>query len=153
MANNTKDPTKLAKGEAWDATDEALSLAKELNVDLGLVVGTGPGGTVTADDVQNAATHHSADLVAGPAVPPQITKAGKPKTTHYFCLNADHPGGVTARAEVYDESRHFDSSEGGAAKCPMCNKAGSALVVDDPDQLPPSIQAIKDRFESAERSR
>lgn len=90
---------------------------------------------------------------AGAPIPPKITKAGKAKETNYFCLNADHPGVGALRAELYDESRHFSSSDGGAPTCPKCNKSGSSLVVDDPTQLPPSIQMIKDRFEAAERGR
>lgn len=86
-------------------------------------------------------------------VPPKITKTGKPKETYYFCLNADHPGTIVGRAELYDESRHFTSSDGGAPQCPRCVKPGSALVVADPSQLPPSIQLIKDRFDAAERTR
>lgn len=90
---------------------------------------------------------------AGAPVPPKVTKTGKARETNYFCLNADHPGLTGLRAELYDESRHFASSDGGSPTCPKCNKTGSSLVVDDPSQLPPSIQLIKDRFEAAERGR
>ena len=45
------DPTRLAPGEAWDATEAATAHAKALGVDMGQVEGTGAGGTVTKADV------------------------------------------------------------------------------------------------------
>lgn len=45
------DPSKLAPGEAWDATDAATAEAKKLHVDMADVQGTGAGGTVTKADV------------------------------------------------------------------------------------------------------
>lgn len=59
-------------------------LAKDLGVDLGRVTGSGPGGTVTRDDVEAAATAH--DGVPGTAVPPVAATV------------AAGPTGPTARA-------------------------------------------------------
>lgn len=49
------DPTKLAPGEAWDATPSATKHAEATGVDIGQVEGTGTGGTVTKADVTAAA--------------------------------------------------------------------------------------------------
>jgi hypothetical protein len=49
------DPTKLAPGEAWDATAGATAEAKKQGVDMAGVEGTGAGGTVTKADVTAAA--------------------------------------------------------------------------------------------------
>lgn len=71
----------------------------------------------------------------------------------YFCLEANHPGTSTPRADHFDMSRMFYAQASGAAICPLCRKQGVAMPVDDTSKLPPSLQATKDRLDAAERNR
>lgn len=71
----------------------------------------------------------------------------------YFCLEANHPGTVTPRADHFDLSRMFTSNAKGAPTCPLCRRQVSAIPVDDTTKLPPSLQATADRLAAAERQR
>ena len=53
-------------------------LAKDLGVDLGAIVATGPNGTVTRDDVESAANGASAAPAAAPAAPAAPVRAAAP---------------------------------------------------------------------------
>lgn len=98
---------------------------------------------------------------AGPppdAPPPAELVVAEPapdaqKKQAYFCLEANHPGQSTPRADHFDMSRMFYSTEGGAPTCPLCRKHVSALPVEDTSKLPPSLQASSDRLAVAERQR
>lgn len=81
-----------------------------------------------------------------PPVPPKVTKSGKlAKGNNYFCLESTHGG--TQRVDIHDMSRHFTND---TPNCPSCGRSVSALVVDDPTVLPPSIQLLKDRLAATE---
>jgi hypothetical protein len=71
----------------------------------------------------------------------------------YFCLEANHPGQSTPRADHFEMSRMFYVKAGAPAICPLCRKQGAALPVEDATKLPPSLQATKDRLDAAERNR
>jgi hypothetical protein len=93
---------------------------------------------------------------APPPAPPTELAVAAPdaqKKQGYFCLEANHPGQSTPRADHFDMSRMFYSNEGGAPTCPLCRKHVSALAVEDTSKLPPSLQATADRLAVAERQR
>ncbi|NIM94010.1 MAG: hypothetical protein GTO18_09915 [Anaerolineales bacterium] len=57
----------------------AERLAKELGVDLEMVIGSGPGGRISADDVRQYASAHEEDLVAGVEFQKATRVAASPK--------------------------------------------------------------------------
>ncbi len=66
------------------ATPSAKSLAKELGVDLNLIVGTGPGGLITRRDVQRLASKRT-EADSQPAPPmAAITSISKEKIPHFY---------------------------------------------------------------------
>ena len=65
----------LAAGVAAQISPKARRLAKELGVDIGQIKGTGPGGTITSEDVQAVA---SAKGAAAPAAAAALTPAHEP---------------------------------------------------------------------------
>jgi pyruvate/2-oxoglutarate dehydrogenase complex dihydrolipoamide acyltransferase (E2) component len=67
------DPTKLAPGEEWDATQGALAQAEATGVDIATVQGTGKGGTVTKADV-TAVSPTSATVSASAVKTPSVAK-------------------------------------------------------------------------------
>ncbi|CAB5023612.1 MAG: 2-oxo acid dehydrogenase subunit E2 [Actinobacteria bacterium] len=60
--------TSPAGGGSRNIVPRARMLAKELGVDLALVVGTGPGGRIGEDDVRNAASSSSAAQPEAPGI-------------------------------------------------------------------------------------
>jgi len=60
----TTPPTTKATGIAPASSPVARKLARELNVDLLQVIGTGPGGRITKEDVEAAHAHPSANTSA-----------------------------------------------------------------------------------------
>ena len=78
----------------------------------------------------------------------------KPATTPgWFCVEANHPGTSTPRADHFDLTRLFQYPGLGVPVCPLCKKPVSAMLVDDVSKIPPALQATKDRLEVAERNR
>ena len=65
----------VAAGVAAQISPKARRLAKELGVDIGQIKGTGPGGTITSEDVQAVA---SAKGAAAPAAAAALTPAHEP---------------------------------------------------------------------------
>jgi len=97
---------------------------------------------------------------APPPAPPTELAVAEPapdaqKKQAYFCLEANHPGQSTPRADHFDLVRMFYSTtdKPGAPTCPLCRKQVTALPVDDTTKLPPSLQATADRLTVAERQR
>jgi pyruvate dehydrogenase E2 component (dihydrolipoamide acetyltransferase) len=64
-----------AAGTATQISPKARRLAKELGVDIGLIQGTGPDGTITSEDVQTAANAKAGGAPAGSAA---MTAATEP---------------------------------------------------------------------------
>ncbi|MFC4377727.1 dihydrolipoamide acetyltransferase family protein [Nocardia halotolerans] len=54
----------------------ARKVARELGVDIDTVVGTGPGGRITRQDVETAHQHYSAATESAPALPRQPARPG-----------------------------------------------------------------------------
>lgn len=88
-----------------------------------------------------------------PPAPPEETAIAVAGKQAYFCLEANHPGTSTPRADHFEMTRMFYAQASGAAICPLCRKQGAAIPVDDTSKLPPSLQATKDRLDVAERNR
>lgn len=66
-------------GTRVKATLKVRQLAKQLGVDLNAVQGTGPSGSISSQDVQQASSRQAA---AAPATNPQSTKGITPSTTN-----------------------------------------------------------------------
>lgn len=66
------------------ASPYSRRLARELGVDLARVTGTGPGGTVRADDVLAARERTTEEVPPGPApaAPPEPTPVARPAAPH-----------------------------------------------------------------------
>ncbi|MEV8307271.1 dihydrolipoamide acetyltransferase family protein [Streptomyces flavidovirens] len=74
------DAAALAPGRAL-AKPPVRKLAKDLGVDLAAVVPSGPGGTVTRDDVHAAAVPAPAPVVVPVVAPPPVTAAPAERET------------------------------------------------------------------------
>jgi 2-oxoisovalerate dehydrogenase E2 component (dihydrolipoyl transacylase) len=69
-------PTPVPSGGAILAKPPVRKLAKDLGVDLGTLVGSGPGGVITRDDVTAASMHMRAEPVeAMPQAPVEARRA------------------------------------------------------------------------------
>src|SRR5215471_3515744 len=97
---------------------KAKRLAKELGVDLSTVRGTGPGGTITGEDVEAAAKVPGASRAAEPAaMPSAIARLMAERTTqswtttpHFFLVrDVDAAGLIAAREHAgADKITHTD---------------------------------------------
>jgi 2-oxoisovalerate dehydrogenase E2 component (dihydrolipoyl transacylase) len=70
-------PAAGQQGHPALAKPPVRRLAKDLGVDLGALAGTGPGGTITRDDVQAAA--NGSGTMAAAAQPPLAQRDGRPR--------------------------------------------------------------------------
>ena len=68
-------PTPVPSGGAVLAKPPVRKLAKDLGVDLGTLVGSGPGGVITRDDVMRADKQMRAELVEAPEITPAEMRA------------------------------------------------------------------------------
>jgi pyruvate dehydrogenase E2 component (dihydrolipoamide acetyltransferase) len=64
------------RGEAAPVTPAARRLARELSVDLARVLGTGPGGRVTREDVEALASARDARVAVAPGIHLEIERSG-----------------------------------------------------------------------------
>ncbi len=90
---------------------KARRMAQELGVDLTKVVGTGPGGTISGDDVQKAADSAKAapaPVAAAPAVLSSIARLMAERTTqswttapHFFLVREIDASGLIATREKH----------------------------------------------------
>jgi len=106
-----------AKVEA-KVSPKARRMAEELGVDLSKVVGTGPGGTISGDDVQRAAESQKAAPPAVPAVPSgpptalsSIARLMAERTTqswttapHFFLVREIDASGLIAAREKHGKA-------------------------------------------------
>jgi pyruvate dehydrogenase E2 component (dihydrolipoamide acetyltransferase) len=66
-----------AGAAAAQISPKARRLAKELGVEVRLIRGTGPDGTITADDVQAAAAQQAAPAAGGTATPESLSQVAR----------------------------------------------------------------------------
>ena len=96
---------------------KARRMAQELGVDLSKVVGTGPGGTISGEDVQRAADSQKAapaPVSAGPAVPATLSSIARlmaERTTqswttapHFFLVREIDASGLVAAREKHGKA-------------------------------------------------
>src|SRR5277367_1178099 len=98
------------------ASPKARRMAQELGVDLSKVTGTGPGGTISGDDVQRAADAHAPAPAApsakgGLAVLSSIARLMAERTTqswttapHFFLVREIDASGLMAAREKYGKA-------------------------------------------------
>jgi pyruvate dehydrogenase E2 component (dihydrolipoyllysine-residue acetyltransferase) len=119
----TAAPAPAARQEIPEAkaSPKARRMAKELGVDLSKVRGTGPGGTISAEDVEAAAKAPAAPLPAaampaGPVVLSSIARLMAERTTqswttapHFFLVREiDASGLIAARGKHGKSVTHTD---------------------------------------------
>lgn len=63
------------------ASPSARRLARELGVEISTLVGTGPGGAITRDDVERAAQTKPPPLLPAAAPPPEVDRATRMRRT------------------------------------------------------------------------
>jgi pyruvate dehydrogenase E2 component (dihydrolipoamide acetyltransferase) len=119
-ASAPQAPASSAEKLEVKVSPKARRMAQELGVDLTKVVGTGPGGTISGDDVQRAA--ESPKAVPQPAVPAaptalsSIARLMAERTTqswttapHFFLVREiDASGLIAAREKLGHSITHTD---------------------------------------------
>jgi pyruvate dehydrogenase E2 component (dihydrolipoamide acetyltransferase) len=90
---------------------KARRMAKELGVDLTKVVGTGPGGIISGEDVEAAAKATPAPVAAGPVVLSAIGRLMAERTTqswttapHFFLVREIDATGLIAAREKHGKA-------------------------------------------------
>lgn len=106
-------PTRVEAPEA-KASPKARRMAKELGVDLTKVRGTGPGGTISGEDVEAAAKASSAPIAAEPAAPVALSSIARlmaERTTqswttapHFFLVREIDASGLIAAREKHGKA-------------------------------------------------
>ena len=102
---------------------KARRMAQELGVDLSNVVGTGPGGTISGDDVQRAAEWQK----AAPPAPPDVTPAPPAALSSIARLMAERTTQSWTTAPHFFLVREIDASGLVAAR----EKHGKAITHTD----------------------
>jgi pyruvate dehydrogenase E2 component (dihydrolipoamide acetyltransferase) len=90
---------------------KARRMAQELGVDLSKVTGTGPGGTISGEDVQRAAESQKAPQSAEPAALSSIARLMAERTTqswttapHFFLVREIDASGLIAAREKHGKA-------------------------------------------------
>jgi pyruvate dehydrogenase E2 component (dihydrolipoamide acetyltransferase) len=103
----------VARQEAVDVkvSPKARRMAKELGVDLSKVVGTGPGGIISGDDVEAAAKTKPAPVAAGPVALSAIGRLMAERTTqswttapHFFLVREIDASALIAAREKHGKA-------------------------------------------------
>jgi pyruvate dehydrogenase E2 component (dihydrolipoamide acetyltransferase) len=108
-------PASSAEKVETKVSPKARRMAQELGVDLSKVVGTGPGGTISGDDVQRAAdSPKAAPQPAVPAVPTALSSIARlmaERTTqswttapHFFLVREIDASGLMAAREKHGKA-------------------------------------------------
>jgi pyruvate dehydrogenase E2 component (dihydrolipoamide acetyltransferase) len=108
-------PASSAEKLEVKVSPKARRMAQELGVDLTKVVGTGPGGTISGDDVQRAAeSPKAAPQPAAPAVPTALSSIARlmaERTTqswttapHFFLVREIDGSGLIAAREKHGKA-------------------------------------------------
>ncbi len=148
-----------AKVEA-KVSPKARRMAQELGVDLSQVVGTGPGGTVSGDDVQRAADSQKAAPPAPPAPPAALSSIARlmaERTTqswttapHFFLVREIDASGLLAAREKHGKAiTHTDLLVALVARTLVKHPKMNASWTGSAIQLNPSVNisiaiAVKD---------
>jgi pyruvate dehydrogenase E2 component (dihydrolipoamide acetyltransferase) len=136
---------------------KARRMAKELGVDLSKVVGTGPGGIISGEDVEAAAKAPPAPVAAGPVALSAIGRLMAERTTqswttapHFFLVREIDASGLIAAREKHGKAvTHTDLLVAivarTLAKHPKMNASWTGSAI----QLNPSVNvsiaiAVKD---------
>jgi len=98
QAPSRQAPRARTREKKPKATPNARRLAKELGIDLSQVTGTGPGGRITGDDVQNYARQReeTGRIKASPIARKMAAEAGLDLRS----IQGTGPGGRIVRADV-----------------------------------------------------
>jgi pyruvate dehydrogenase E2 component (dihydrolipoamide acetyltransferase) len=90
---------------------KARRMAKELGVDLSKVIGTGPGGIISGEDVEAAAKETPAPVAAGPVALSAIGRLMAERTTqswttapHFFLVREIDASGLIAAREKHGKA-------------------------------------------------
>jgi pyruvate dehydrogenase E2 component (dihydrolipoyllysine-residue acetyltransferase) len=112
----TAAATPAASVEKVEAkvSPKARRMAQELGVDLSKITGTGPGGTISGEDVQRAADSQKSALSAPPAVPTALSSIARlmaERTTqswttapHFFLVREIDASGLIAAREKHGKA-------------------------------------------------
>ncbi len=116
VASSSAAPSARPANADVKVSPKARRMAQELGVDLSKVTGTGPGGTISGEDVQRAseapaAAHKAAPAPAGPVVLSSIARLMAERTTqswttapHFFLVREIDASGLIAAREKYGKA-------------------------------------------------
>jgi pyruvate dehydrogenase E2 component (dihydrolipoamide acetyltransferase) len=116
VASSAAAPSARPASADVKVSPKARRMAQELGVDLSKVTGTGPGGTISGEDVQRAADTHKAAPAApspkgGPVVLSSIARLMAERTTqswttapHFFLVREIDASGLIAAREKYGKA-------------------------------------------------
>jgi len=113
MAAQAPAPASAGRAEAADvkASPKARRMAKELGVDLTKIRGTGPGGTISGEDVEAAAKAAPAPADSGPVVLSSIARLMAERTTqswttapHFFLVREIDASALIAAREKHGKA-------------------------------------------------
>jgi len=104
-------PANRAENIDVKASPKARRMAKELGVDLTKIRGTGPGGTISGEDVEAAAKAAPAPAVSGPVVLSSIARLMAERTTqswttapHFFLVREIDASALIAAREKHGKT-------------------------------------------------
>jgi len=107
------------RGAAPQISPKARRLAKELGIDIGLIRGSGPDGTITSEDVQSFAGAKSASAPAGLEPLSQVARLMAERTTqswtsvpHFFLVRDVDAGELIAAQKRI--SQEMEKAQGAA---------------------------------------
>jgi pyruvate dehydrogenase E2 component (dihydrolipoamide acetyltransferase) len=116
VASSVAAPSAKPANADVKVSPKARRMAQELGVDLSKVTGTGPGGTISGEDVQRAAEAHKPASAApsakgGPVVLSSIARLMAERTTqswttapHFFLVREIDASGLMAAREKYGKA-------------------------------------------------
>jgi pyruvate dehydrogenase E2 component (dihydrolipoamide acetyltransferase) len=112
VASSTAAPSARPVNADVKVSPKARRMAQELGVDLSKVTGTGPGGTISGEDVQRASeAHKAAPAPVGPVVLSSIARLMAERTTqswttapHFFLVREIDASGLIAAREKHGHS-------------------------------------------------
>jgi pyruvate dehydrogenase E2 component (dihydrolipoamide acetyltransferase) len=150
-------PTARQENVEVKVSPKARRMAKELGVDLSKVVGTGPGGIISGEDVEAAAKAPPAPVAAGPVALSAIGRLMAERTTqswttapHFFLVREIDASGLIAAREKHGKTvTHTDLLVALVARTLVKHPKMNASWTGSAIQLNPSVNvsiaiAVKD---------